>query len=232
MKIMIIGVARSKTTVLTEKIKLMYPAIECLYEYFTYEYKKNNTFLNICKDINVKNNYIVKLISHNLFNNYNNIIHLDLETYDKLYLIERPDFFNQCCSLQIANNTKIFHNRQDNRLYDSIGKKKYILLKNTILYQAKGVEAYLTIKKYLIENNIEFEINSYYDTFDNVPKIVIQKSNLDYKNLILNYRFQCDIENIFQKHFNYHSLHCNFFGFADDLKKIDMPVTLGLSSRT
>ena len=224
MKIAIIGVARSKTTALTAKLGLEHPDHVCLYEYYTRNLVAGVPFNDISNELKNTENYIVKILSHNMFDREDQINGLNLEMYDKIFLIERPDFFNQCCSLQISSETKVWHqagNKEDR--YGEIRKKKFFLDKETILYQARGVQVYMMMKKYLIENQIPFTLHEYVDNI--VPATVIADPHLDYPKLIINYALQDAVDQNFNINFNYETLLCNYTNFARELERMSFNPT-------
>lgn len=216
MKIAIIGVARSKTTVLMESLRKQHPHLTCWYEIYTYRLGKE-TINDISNDLHQKDDFIVKIMCHNIFNREDKINDFKLETYDEIYIIERPDFFNQCCSFEIAQSSNIWHQRGNIPLYEKVKNKTYKLQNDSILYQAKGVDTFIKLKKYLINNNISFINYNYYDSFDNVPKTLLQKSNLDYSNLIENYHLKDKIQSLFKSYFNYDTLQSDYENFRNQL---------------
>jgi hypothetical protein len=217
MKIAIIGVARSRTTVLTELIRTMHPDLIGFHEFYTYRLDRNFLFENITPELMKNDDFIVKIMSHNIFNYENKIDLLQLEKYDQLYLIERPDFFHLCCSLQVAKDSNIWHKKYNSTIYDKIHDRKFLLNRDTILAQARGVGTYIQIKKYLLDNNINFVLHPYDDTFDQVSKNTMQNPNLDYPNIIENYSLKDEIEQNFKDNFNYTTLYHDYENFCNRL---------------
>lgn len=216
MKIAIIGVARSRTTVLTEKIKILYPNLECLYEFYTHN--ETSQISDLTNELLLKNNFIVKIVSHNAFSS-NNLNDFELGQYDKIFCIERYDFFNQCCSLAFAGSTNQWHARNSSTAHKSHALKKFTLNKDIILYQAKGVGKYLEIKNYLLANHIPFVLEKDIN-FEIVPKNIISKNNLDYSKIFNNYNLQMHVDDAFNKCFNYTTGQHNFELFQEHLNKI------------
>ena len=218
MKIVVIGVARSRTTVLIEKLRIAYPHLNCLYEYYTHGLKTNNSIINLSQSLVTKNNFIVKILSHNGLSS-TNPQDFCLEQYDQLFLIERPDFFNQCCSLEFSGATNIWHRRRLSDSHEKILLQKFLLKKDIILFQAQSVAKYLEIKKYIIDNKLNYFLHDYND-FESVPKTIIAENNLNYSKIFKNYHLKNDVENLFFKYFSYSTCEYNPLAFNEDLNKI------------
>ena len=216
MKIAILGTSRGRTTVLYYKILNQYPALTSMYEFFNMNLK-TKSFIEISKMLSTMDNYIIKILTHDLFHNDSKIEYLNLENYNLIYMIERPDFYHQCCSLEFSGNHNIWHQTsQGKNRYDIINKIPIKLQLDTILFQAKGVHKQIEIKKYLIKNQIKFEINDYNDpTFNKTNQVIDPK--LNYENIITNYNSKDLVESLFNKHFNYNTLKNDLDSFNEEL---------------
>jgi len=218
MRIAIIGTARSRSTILFHIVSKQYPSLTCLFEFFTQHLKNNVPFLDIANALLAKDNYIVKILCHNLFAPNATIECLHLEKYDYIHMIERPDFFHQCCSLQFSKDYNIWHNTIENKfVYSEIRKMPSTLKLDSILHQAGGVNMQIELKKYLIQHNINFVINDYNDPrFDSLPNI-LSDPKLDYESIITNYHYKDLIESLFKKHFDYNTLRNDLNSFTEEL---------------
>lgn len=217
MKIAVIGVARSRTTVLVEKLKILNPNLTCLYEYYTYNITKSS-FCDCTNFLIQNNNFIVKILGQNLFPDHS-IDALRLETYDRISLIERPDFFNQACSLEFSRKTNYWHSRNFSNTHKILQKRKFTLTKDTVHYLANSVSKYLEIKKFLKQKNIKY-VQENYNDFDIVPKNIIEELNLNYSFMFTNYYLQNDVEKLFNLCFNYETCENNFPLFYERLGSI------------
>ncbi len=216
MKIAILGTSRGRTTVLYYKILNQYPSLTSMYEFFNINLK-NKSFIETSNILSPMDNYIIKILTHDLFHTDSTIEQLNLENYSLIYMIERPDFFHQCCSLEFSSYHNIWHQTiQGKNRYDAINKISIKLQLDTILFQAKGVHKQIEIKKYLIENKIKFEINDYNDPIFNKSKQVIDPK-LNYENFITNYDCKELVESLFKKHFNYDTLKNDLDSFNEEL---------------
>lgn len=218
MKIVIIGSARSKSTILAEQIKHVYPNLHCYYELYTYQLKKNYSIEEITSTIN-QDDYIVKIMGHNL---RDNIEHFDLERYDKIICVERQDFFDQCCSLQVCLNTGIWHQRGSTDCYTTVRTQEFELENGVILQQAHDISNYLTIKQYLINKNLPFITKSYHE-IDYGSINGLAESNLIYDKIILNYHWKDSINDCFVRNFSYAPIKNNLNDFRIGLDNLVPP---------
>lgn len=214
MKIGIIGSARSRSTLLTEIIQLENLNIPCYYEY--YVHTKNHPIETLTNVLFNKNEFIVKILGHHLENN--DVRLLNLEKYDQLHLVERHDFFNQCCSLQVVYDNKIWLSRNNSSEYDHIKLKKYYLEKRTIEYMAKDISNYLKIKKYLIDKNINYKLYNYDSIVsDKVSENILQDPKLEYQQIINNYDLHDQINECFSKYFSFQTCDYNLNTFLQKI---------------
>ena len=216
MKIAILGTSRGRTTVLYYKILNQYPSLTSLYEFFNVNLK-NKSFIEICNTLSTMDNYIVKILTHDLFYTDSKIEYLNFENYNLIYMIERPDFYHQCCSLEFSNHHNIWHQTIGlKNKYDGVNEMPIKLQLDTILFQAKGVHKQIEMKKYFIENQIQFEINDYNDPMFNKSNQVTNPK-LNYENIITNYDCKYLVESLFNKHFNYDTLKNDLDSFSEEL---------------
>ena len=208
MKIALIGSARSRSTALTEIIKESNPNLKCLYEFYTYGSHAKKSIAALTKEIMSRDNFIVKLLGHNF---KGEIDDFSLTSYDIIYLIERNNFLEQCCSLQICTDTKIWLARFSMSEYQEIKLKKFTLHKNTILQMARDIKNYLTFKKFVTSSIIPHEHRYYESTVFN-NKLLIDP-NLNYKSLFLDYEEYDSLNDLFSKYFNYTTYQNDYAGF-------------------
>jgi hypothetical protein len=86
---------------------------------------------NLTDELFAKENYIVKIMAISLkgFKDLDPAVYR-LEEYDQIHLIERHDFFEQCCSWEIALSTGMFHLTPDTMPDHPERKKRFEALKN------------------------------------------------------------------------------------------------------
>ena len=185
MKILVIGSARTRSTVLVEMLREQNPKLKCLYEFYLYNTK--NTVEDNTKIIHSHNQFILKILGHHI-KSENDISKLRLETFDKIYLINRKNYFHQCCSLEVSSTSGIWHDRNNNA-FDKIKDFQYELKISTIESLIYDVSNFCKIENYLQTNNISYQYYWYENLFEsiNIPQDRLKESNIDYKKLISNY---------------------------------------------
>lgn len=208
MKIAIIGSARSRSTALTEIVRESNTNLKCLYEFYTYGIHANKSIASLTKEIMSRDNVIVKLLGHNF---KGEIDDFSLTSYDIIYLIERHNFLEQCCSLQICVDTQIWLARFSTSKYQEIKLKKFTLHKNTIVQMAKDIKNYLTFKKFVTANSIPHE-QRYYESITFNNKLLIDPK-LNYKALFIDYAEYESLNNIFSKYFDYTTYQNDYTDF-------------------
>ena len=209
MRIAIIASARTRSTLLMHYIHARDRSLKLHYEYYTYALKEGfNNLREITNQLICQNDYIVKIMGHNLNPIGSNPADLKLREYDKIYLVERSDFFDQCCSLQVCVNTNIWHRRIRNtsltEKYHEVQKSKLNLEIPTIISIVNDVANYLSIKKYLISNQLSFTTLSY-EELEKYGKYqqVLANNNLAYSDIITNYSLKNKINELANKCFSF-----------------------------
>lgn len=185
MKILVIGSARTRSTLLVELIHKQYPKLKCLYEFYTYNSTNSIEFnTNL---IHRSEQFILKILGHNI-KLEEDISKLRLESFDKIYLINRKNYLDQCCSLQVSISSGIWHNRNNNA-FDKIKKLQYELSMSTVESIINDISNFCKIQIYLEKNNIPYQYYWYENLLDyfNVSLLGIQASNIEYKDIISNY---------------------------------------------
>lgn len=202
MKILVIGSARSRSSVLVEMLRVQYPKLKCLYEFYTYNHQ--NTVENNTNLIHKLDHFILKILGHNI-RSEEDISKLRLETFDKIYLINRKNYFHQCCSLQVSISSKIWHNRNDDA-FSAIKNLKYELSMETVKSIINDISNFCKIELYLQNNKISYQYYWYENLFElfNGSQNNIQESNIEYQTMISNYeeyKYICD--DLFNEKFIY-----------------------------
>jgi hypothetical protein len=208
MKIAIIGIGRSRSTLLAQYIHSQNRRLDLYYEHYTYALKHQGNNLNsITNELSNGDNFIVKIMGHNLNGHTGELNVFNFSMYNEIHLIERNSFFDQCCSLQVSLDTGVWHKlaglEKSAKEYEQIKKQKFLLQQSTIFGMARDLVNYLLIKKYLLENGIVFKLH----TYDSVKKFATQQSvlanpNLDYQNIIINYYMKEKIDQLFTDSFS------------------------------
>ena len=211
MKVAVVSAARTRSTLLTEHLYTVYPALNRRFEYYTQNLKKENTSLDsLVQDLLLDDNHIVKILGHNLRKDCTPSI-FRLDQYDEIHLIERHDFFEQCCSLQVCVSSGVWALRAKEsdyliRKYDDIRKQKFSISLETVISLSKDIAKYLSIKQYLLDNNIAFIEHNYDNVTEYSNELWTKDHNLNYKTIISNYDLKEKITKIFLEHYSYDNL--------------------------
>ena len=185
-------------------------SIYTIIEEFSVENKFSNCFISSVQLLGI----IVTGI--NLYGIYNYIDQLHLEKFDLIHLTERPDFFEQVCSINLAKKIKIYHKTKNTNLQIN---QSFNIDKEVILSTALDVYNYIMIKKYLNDKKISF-IQNTYDTISNVENISIIPNNIDYSKLVVNYHVKPIINDLFYKYFDYKNMKSDINGFIKDFDTV------------
>jgi hypothetical protein len=209
MKIAIIGTARSRSTLLAQYIHSRNRRLDLYNERYTYALKHQGNDLNsITNELINQDNFIVKIMGHNLNGHIGEVDVFNFSMYNEIHLIERYSFFDQCCSLQVSLDTGVWHKivrlEKSAKEYEQIKKQKFLLQQSTILSIAESLANYLLVKQYLLENGIEFKLH----TYDSVKKFGMQQyalanPNIDYQDIIVNYSMKEKIDQLFTDSFSF-----------------------------
>lgn len=254
MRIAIIGCQRSRSTALHQYVMEQHPNLKDQWNFYStlyvhkddelkrrvdkkyHEYleKKLLSFHNILFD--EMNNYVMKLQGTNFDYKFDHAQYIGLEKFDKLYLIERKDFFDGACSLQIASEENVWfdvdapktsnlHNvgKYFRDVYEKkISKSTYTLSKQNIINHALDVRNYLKMKKYIIDNNLPHQSFEYNDEIFQSGRQIgyIRKVDLDYQNKITNYYLKDEINRIFNRYFDFDNCHCDLTNFKSEINNL------------
>lgn len=215
MKIAVIAGYRTRSTALQEYLSIKYNC-KNLFEYFNERYnadlKNQNSkpyhilISNLTDNLLNQNNFVTKIMGGQLkIVNPDVLSALQLNKFDQLHLIERNNFFDSCVSYHIARYFNIW-------FYEPTRNNTVLPIKlsfDSVWLKAVDLANYLSIKKYLIDHAINFDLHNYDSEIFNGPKIgEYHKGNFDYKNLITNYSQKDTINNLFNQYFNYQT--CNY----------------------
>ena len=225
MKIVVIAAARSRFSLLSYYLYTLNSNINTCGEFYTECVKKGNTKLeDITEQLFAKGDYITKIMGHNLLAEYTPNV-FKLGDYNQIHLIERYDFFDQCCSMLVANALKIWHLRDN----DNSRLKQHALIKNrnftlssgTIYGQGHNVARYLEMKKYLVSNDIPFTLHTYDNAIEySEQQTSIIKNNISYDSIITNYHLKTQVNSLFDEYFCYKKAESDLDSFMLSLTKI------------
>lgn len=226
MRIAVVGSSRTRSTLLTFYLQSINSNIKRYDELYTREFAVGNSDLvEITNRLLDDDNYIIKIMDYNLLPAYEPDV-FRLQEYDQIHLIERYDFFEQCCSLQISYDTNIWHIKTSDvnpRLKQRfmITNRQYALSARTVLELARNITCYMTIKKNLIENNINFTMHTYDEAakYGNLQKTLVD-NRLDYPSLITNYHLKAEINSLFEQCFSYNDTSSKLDHFTLELSKL------------
>ena len=153
-----------------------------------------------------KSNFTLKILGFHLSDYGLDPKIFELEKYDKRICLERYDFFERCCSFQVAKNTGIFHlNRKRKHLFDENRDKQFTLTFKRIKKMSIDLENYLILKKYLIDNNLTFELMTYDQVEENPLRLSMPRisNDYDYSQMITNYHLRDTINSLANECFNF-----------------------------
>jgi len=227
MNILLISQPRSKGTAFGDLLSkqnsasfLSEPFTDSLNHYKNADSTTRKLYINKVIDrfnqqvFNSNKNHVVKLQPTDFGNLAQYLGHLNLQSYDKIYMLKRIDFFETACSIQLAQT---MHYWGDSKV---ISKQTIVSLSKAVIRLSMyNVYRYLLIKKYLTENNIPF-IKVSYETLPDNLKSRVKPSGLTYSELIENYYIKEDINSIFAQSFNYDTCYINIENFLQSLEKI------------
>jgi hypothetical protein len=230
MKIAVISTGRSRCTLLAKYLHTLHADLEFSKEFYTedsfYEghlhYEGRRTLVELTDELFAKENFVVKIMAMNLYKEYDPSV-FKLEEYDQIHLIERSDFFQQCCSWMVARTNTVYNLYTDNprfdrKVFDSVRQHQCKLKLDNIKEYASYVDSYLKIKRYLVDNNVEYTLHTYESAkqFDKKQNM-IEDSNLNYSEMITNYHLKENVNAIFNKHFSYDEMTSNLELFNSEI---------------
>lgn len=189
---------------------------------------------NITDNIYKQDNFVVKIMGENL---EGNIQDFNLCNCDLIYFIERKNFFDQCCSLEVAWRYDIWNDFDEkkskgpvlfpglstleNKLptYEYVQNQRFSVSKCPILYQAYNIYNYMLFKKYVIDTKVAF-VQKYYESATFNTDLKVKKTNLDYSQIFTNYDKKDLINKVFDNNASYENLYFNIQTFIKDLQSI------------
>jgi len=218
MKIAVVSTGRSRCTLLAHYLHTLHPDLEFVREFYVESNQQGkHNLVELTQELFEKENYIVKIMS---FRSDEGLIYgpevFKFEEYDEVHLIERHDFFEQCCSWEVAHNTKIYHHTTIAQ--DNISKSTYHLSQLHIYQNALKIERYLDIKRYLNSNDIPYTLHTYESAKAYSDKqSVLKDSNRNYGELVINYHLKDKINELFNQYFSYENITSDLESFNRDL---------------
>lgn len=217
MKIAIIAAPRTKSTALLQQIVAENPEMICFDEAYSKEFREEISIKDVTDRIYKQDNFVVKIMGENLEGNISNF---GLSNCNLIYFIERKNFFDQCCSLEVAWHYDIWNNFDKiSKHYEDIQNQRFALSKYLILYQAHNIHNYMLFKKYAINNKVPF-VQKYYESETFNDDLMVKKSNLDYSQIFTNYDKKDVINKLFDRNASYENLYFNIHNFIKDLRSI------------
>jgi hypothetical protein len=229
MKIAVVSTGRSRCTLLARYLHTVYEDLEFCGEFYTDATWTDRVdrvdLLSLTSELLSKENYIVKVMALNLYETYDPSV-FKFEEYDQIHLVERHDFFEQCCSWKVARTEHIYHLRDDNpktteKEFDAIRQHRYKLNLDEFELYAKYVDVYLKMKRHIVDSNLEYTLHTYESTkeFDK-KQDVLRDSNLDYSEIVGNYHLKEEVNTLFNAHFSYEDMRSELSSFKENLNEI------------
>jgi hypothetical protein len=243
MKIAVVSTGRSRCTLLAKYLHTLHNDLEFCGEFYNADRDDGNLVERGVRDADeqhpksmrnlaeltdklfAKENYVVKIMGLDAI--CQDISVFRLEEYDQLHFIERPDFFEQCCSWQVSRQEQLYHLRIDDprgseQAFDAIRRRRYRVTTEEISQGALFAYWYLRFKRYVTDNNLPYTLHSYESAkmFDK-KQSVLRDSNLDYSELIINYHVKEEVNALFNKYFSYDSIHADLTSFTEELNEIE-----------
>ena len=246
MKIAVISTGRTRCTLLAKYLQTEHDDLEFCREFYNGSRDEDGNVMdpggagvpnqelesmdNLTEQLFAKENFIVKIISITL----QKVPNLDpsvykLEEYDQIHLVERHDFFEQCCSWEVSLSQGIFHLPSDimpghterMKRFEALKKRKFRMSAARIEDSADSVNCYLKIKKYITDNNLEYTLHTYESAkqFDKKQNELVDPG-LNYRELISNYHLKEEVNAVFNKYISYDNMTCDIPSFNKELGDI------------
>jgi hypothetical protein len=254
MRIAIIGCQRSRSTALHQFVMEQNPNLKDQWNFYSNLYVHQNDELKRRVDKKYSeylqkkllsfhdllytemDNYIIKLQGTNFDYKFDHAAYIGIEKFDKLYLIERHDFFEGSCSLQIAREENVWFDvdapktsnlhavgKYFRDVYDKkISKSNYTIHPQTIINHALDIRNYLKMKKFIIENKLEHQLFEYNDNIFQSGRQIgyIRKVNLDYSSKITNYHIKSQVNEIFNRYYNFDTCNSDITNFKTEISNL------------
>lgn len=234
MKIAVVSTGRSRCTLVGHYLHTLHSDLEFCNEFYTDATWENKfELVSLTDELMAKENFIVKIMSLNLQEGYDPSV-FRFEEYDELHLVERHDFFDQCCSWLTARVNGVYHYRPNSekngdQAFNFIRTQKNKLKLENINLFAKYVDTYIRYKRYIIDNNLKFTLHTYESSkeFDNKQQ-VMKDSNLNYSEIVTNYHLKDRVNELFNECFSYENVTSDLESFNNRIS--DMPGFRSLQS--
>jgi hypothetical protein len=251
MKIVVVSTGRARCTLLAKYLHISHDNLTYCGEFYNKKQKDlenlqkfavtpaerkgffltdpDNTKIDLVESTNelfAKENYLVKLIALCLdYDENQDPSVFRLAEYDQIHFIERPDFFEQCCSWEVSLKEQVFHLIDDperEKEFSKIRQRKYKLSASRIEYAANYVDLYLKLKKYVVDHHIPHTVHTYESAkqFDKTQDELID-SNLNYGELISNYHLKEEVNKLFNEYFSYDNMTSDTVAFMTAIKQVE-----------
>lgn len=243
MKIAVVSTGRNRCTLLAKYLLAMHEDLEFCGEFYNSgrdadgnptepdtpwhsNPRAEKTLVELTDELFAKENYVVKIIAFSLtYDEYMDPAVFRLEEYDQIHFIERPDFFEHCCSWEISVKEKAFHltsNDESQKKFANIRKSRYKMSASRIEYAANYVDLYLKIKKYVVDRHLPYSVHTHESAkqFDKKQDDLID-ANLNYSELITNYHLKEEVNRLFNQYFSYSDMTGDLPSFKAAISEID-----------
>jgi hypothetical protein len=219
MKIAVVSTGRSRCTLVAFYLHTLHNDLEFCREFYTEaSWENKHDLVSLTDELMDKENFIVKIMALNLYEEYDPSV-FKFENYDEIHLVERYDFFEQCCSWYTARINGVYHYRNDmenrgEKEFGYIRKQQNKIKLENIKEYAEYVDTYIRFKRYILDNNLKFTLHTYESAkeFDKKQSIS-EDSNLNYSEIITNYHLKDDINALFNECFSYDNLTSDLESF-------------------
>lgn len=195
MKKIIVGTFRSGSTLLLDIESNKDTSLINLGEYYLKSVRKelgNIKQLTITL-FNEYSHFIHKMHGYSLYKGKGQIEDLQLNKYDEIVLLERDDFWTQCCSWQVAADTEVWVQRKSfkKNKYQNFREQTCAVSFPTIFRMAIDKLMYNQIKEYVFKNNLKHIVVDYIEVASSqqAANSNIIENNYNYETMITNYNY-------------------------------------------
>ena len=245
MKIAVLGCARTGTSALCQQLKIKNDPIILLQESINISFEsKVKLFSNIYQDkelferkirehlIKEHNSYlqgnfsyIIKFLGHHFTGMGKLLPEMKPALYDQIHLIERKNLWDQICSHCVASNENhwLANEIKPSTLIrqKQVAEKSFQVDKSIIERTAWDLCNYIEMKRYLIDNNVDFSQHYYEDDEFQKEKIgPYHKNFYDYGKMITNYDIGEQIVSILMKHISIENLKFDYGAIHQELEQL------------
>jgi len=243
MKIAVVSTGRNRCTLLAKYLHTLYQDLEFCGEFYNSgrddegnptepgapwhsNPRADKKLVELTDELFAKENYVVKIIAISLsYDESMDPAIFRLAEYDQIHFIERPDFFEHCCSWEVSVKEQAFHLTNDDesqKRFTNIRNSKYKLSASRIEYAAAQVDFYLKIKKYVTDHRIPHTIHTYESAkeFDQTQDELVD-AKLNYSELITNYHLKENVNRLFNQYFSYSDMTSDLTSFTAAISEVE-----------